>query len=417
MATSSPPAAATIPDPSVARPGRAESHWPELDALRGLAAILMIVNHAAVRTDPPSPSGLIAAAGFVGSFAPVLFFFLTGLGSGVQSARRSRGDWEVLSRAGTLLIADSFLWLQPGRLIGLDFLGFIGVSALAVHCLRRLSYGGAVAAALAGMAVMARFVIGPVVRQWTSDLPWPQPVNFLLGTQIIDGFSYPPAPWLAYPFAGYALGHLAARHRGWLNGHRLAVRLAAAALAGLSAAATYAFVARGAVLFRWGNVSLAFFVASVAAVGLSLTIVLGRADRPPARWPAPVSLDGVRSLAVVPLHFLLLGLADAAFGPAREAAEYGRNVALVVVGSLAAAALVPAAAHRVGRFPLPWGRVVRFGLGLGVAAAWVALASAGWPAAVDLLLRGASQLALGVLLASASRPPTAHRGTPLADLT
>jgi hypothetical protein len=51
--------------------------------LRGLAAGLMVANHVAVRRPYPTASGPIEVASFVGSFAPVLFFFLTGLGHGV----------------------------------------------------------------------------------------------------------------------------------------------------------------------------------------------------------------------------------------------------------------------------------------------------------------------------------------------
>ena len=68
---------------------------------------------------------------FLGSFAPVLFFFLTGLGYGVQSAagKRPRGQGYLI-KVGILLLADALMWMKPGTYVGNDFLGFIGLSML-----------------------------------------------------------------------------------------------------------------------------------------------------------------------------------------------------------------------------------------------------------------------------------------------
>lgn len=60
--------------------------WQEIDVLRDLAAILMVVNHVGYKTlDPHQLNGSLAGnLVFIGSFAPVIFFFVTGVGYGIQ---------------------------------------------------------------------------------------------------------------------------------------------------------------------------------------------------------------------------------------------------------------------------------------------------------------------------------------------
>lgn len=67
-------------------------HWIELDVMRGLAALLMVVNHLEYKTlaQPLIKNSLVGNLVFVGSFAPVLFFFVTGVGYGIQSSRKKK---------------------------------------------------------------------------------------------------------------------------------------------------------------------------------------------------------------------------------------------------------------------------------------------------------------------------------------
>src|SRR5271166_2892826 len=86
--------------------------WEELDFLRGLAACLMIANHLGFASASYDSSALVAAMTFLGGMAPVLFFLVTGLGYGVQSASgRPRSNDRALSKIMILLMADDFLWL------------------------------------------------------------------------------------------------------------------------------------------------------------------------------------------------------------------------------------------------------------------------------------------------------------------
>jgi uncharacterized membrane protein len=80
-------------------------HWKELDILRGLAAFLMIVNHAGYQTLAPTQiNGLFASSLlFIRSFAPVLFFFVTGVGYGLQSIQKKKAShWYVILNIAVL---------------------------------------------------------------------------------------------------------------------------------------------------------------------------------------------------------------------------------------------------------------------------------------------------------------------------
>ena len=69
---------------------------PELDVLRGIAAVLMILNHAGFRllSGVDASSSISGAAVFLGGFAPVVFFFATGFG--IALSTRARHDFFVI---------------------------------------------------------------------------------------------------------------------------------------------------------------------------------------------------------------------------------------------------------------------------------------------------------------------------------
>src|SRR3954468_10894469 len=125
----------TSPPQRVARPDQNVSET--IDIARGLAAVAMIVNHAGVALLDPgeSTAGPFAALLFAGGFAPAIFFFLTGYGSGLQPP--GKAEWMSLARKVALLcLADQLLIRFTGRTGGLDFFGFIAISTLVVHCIR-----------------------------------------------------------------------------------------------------------------------------------------------------------------------------------------------------------------------------------------------------------------------------------------
>ncbi len=128
-------AASDSPAPSPARAPGAR-HWSELDLLRALAGVCMVSNHAGVSwlSESAWRQGLNGAITFVGSLAPVLFFTVTGLGRGIQAAGRApKPIADTLRKTLVLFLADAAFWLSPSQHFGLDFLGFIGLSALVLE--------------------------------------------------------------------------------------------------------------------------------------------------------------------------------------------------------------------------------------------------------------------------------------------
>jgi Heparan-alpha-glucosaminide N-acetyltransferase, catalytic len=319
--------------------------WPELDLLRSLAAAMMVINHVAVRAVGTTDDWKISAFAFIGSFAPVFFFFLTGLGSGVQSVGRpaSRGHGYIL-KVLVLFAADAMLWVSPGRFVGLDFFGFIGLSMLCLEWLRRVGRSGLLAATLTALIFTARFLVGSHFTHLLAT-PGTHWLGAVLGKTGVPGVSYPLCPWLAYPFMGYTLGRLAGWRSDPASVSRPAIQALLGAVAGVTLGATVLLVAKGFVLFRWGTMSLAYFMASLTALAASLALVLGagssRALRPFLGW---FGVSGVRSFAVVPLHYALIVACENMFGEVVDFGSYAWNATVVLVLSFAGSTLIPKAA-------------------------------------------------------------------------
>ena len=114
--------------------------WQELDILRGLAALLMIVNHGGyeVLISDLATHGISGFIIFIGSSAPVLFFFIIGVGYGLQSGQKIKPNYwsDVIYKVIILILADQFFFWKRGQLIGLDFLGFIAFSTLVMAGIR-----------------------------------------------------------------------------------------------------------------------------------------------------------------------------------------------------------------------------------------------------------------------------------------
>ena len=146
--------------------GSARAFLPELDTLRGPAAALMIANHAGVRVLAPAhaSAGRSGALVFLGSFAPVVFFFATGFGIAVSSRRAERAGaawWSVLWKAALLVVADQFFFWRAGHAFGLDFFGFIALATVLVMAIAGLRRAVSVAACPASSCCC-----------WWTATPW-----------------------------------------------------------------------------------------------------------------------------------------------------------------------------------------------------------------------------------------------------
>ena len=326
----------TAPDAvaSARSPAKA-ARWDELDLLRGIAGVLMVANHVgykwlgeATLADP-----LVRALVFAGSCAPVVFFTTSGIGYGLQvGSGRPADPRGLLRKVAILLVADALLWIGIAKPVGLDFLGFIGLSMLVLDPLRRARH--ALPLALLGILAVtaARYGVGEVVKSW----PGAAGLRLALGVEAIDGISYPPLPWLAYPLTGFVLGALARDARAFVDRRFAVVVSGLLALAVVASAASMWLVHGGRQLHRWGYVSLAFYAASFVAIACTvvLALVLGRWGGALAR--RLLELRGVASLALVPWHYLVIIATATAF----DVATLGRwgyvlGTVIMVVASFA----------------------------------------------------------------------------------
>ncbi len=295
----------------------------QLDLFRGLAAILMIVNHAGYQL-----LGADAVGGgwptwlvFVGSAAPALFFFATGVGSGLAA-----GDGEpaasALRKIVLLLLADALLNWSTGTLLGLDFFGFAAVSTATLFGVRRARRPERVAGVLLALVLIARFGLAPVVH---GRIPDDSLLAFVTGNAAVHHISYPLGPWLAFPLLGFLIGRrwrqAGSSQEAWIVGITAASCLASSAL----------LAACGAPVFRWSSVSIAYFLCAVGIVAAAWLL----AERAVVALPAMAqrtSLRGPASLLIVPLHYGILGVLETLSTPPWDVAAWAPvTIALVLV--------------------------------------------------------------------------------------
>ena len=322
-----------------ATPARAASRasdgsWQELDVFRGLAALSMVANHAAIRWFPNADmwTPAIEVAFFVGGFAPVLFFFATGLGSGFQSRVGSGGGhrYGFLNKVVILFCADAFWNSIDGPRLGLDFLGFIALSMLVLEPLRGAKRPALFAAAGVVAVLSLRFVLGSNVLLQMLPEAVAGPLAVVCGSRGVRGLAYPPFPWLALPLLGFIVGRVATGHP--IRRRTLGVYASLLALLSLSAAGTSAMVSSGWPLVRYGMMSAAFFVSCFAAISLAGLASFSIARSGLELLVRATSLRGISSLAVVPIHAAFIAVVPAVAAPSTGTMQF--LLALVTVSTL-----------------------------------------------------------------------------------
>lgn len=287
---------------SAVRNGAPAYSVEQLDLLRGLAIVLMIVNHTGVGLLDPDlqQHGPLAALMFLGSFAPVVFFFTTGFGVGVGRRMVDLSAFgSTLLKAGLLVVADQFMFWRKSIPGGVDFLGFIALSSVLVTAIGMSKRPVWLCAGLIFSVLVLRFGFGPWIRT-RFDLhgvaAW-----FVGVTQVEP---YPFSPWIVYPLLGFLLARCYLTAAGSVMSFLWPWPSATAICALVLAAVLYR---AHFVFFRWGAMSIAFFVLSV---GVGYICVL-LAWMVASRWSFAtrlLSLRGIASLAVVPIHYALIEL-------------------------------------------------------------------------------------------------------------
>lgn len=286
---------------------QAPYRWPELDEFRGLAAVLMLLNHAAVTWVGVDVSSLTLFLMFLGSFAPALFFTAAGVGRGFQSFNHyDLKLCRVLAQCAVLILADAALWMSPVAWVGLDFLGFIALSILILALISSTRHPVLICLGLCSAFLMLRFALAPWLALPAGNEVFLATAHFVLGDTGVAGASYPISPWLSFPLIGFVLGRYAARRRQLIQGapgkYVAIFGLFAAVVMMISAL----FYLRGMVFFRWGTVSFAYFTLATAVVAAAIaTVLLSRRNRS-YKFSRTLSLAGNASLIFVPVHYVLV---------------------------------------------------------------------------------------------------------------
>jgi hypothetical protein len=329
----------------------------ELDVFRGLAAWLMVLNHAgfAWLSADGATSGWAGGVVFLGGFAPVLFFFATGAGMGLSAGRLKRpGGWQdLLWKAGLLVVADQLLFLRQGQAVGLDFFGFIALSMVVVSLVDAHQHPVRLAFVLAGVLLLVRYGLVPMLKSSIPDVAW---IHFVLGSNVVPNVSYPLAPWMAFPLVAYGLARL-----GWfprwpsvafagVNKRTLGIVLGGTLLLAVSLVAYL----RGGVFYRWGSMNALFFMLAVGVIAWFVLTSETLAKLSPCVADA-VALRGVAAFLVVPVHYAVIKGANVLSPAPWSNSVFALAAVAAVVLSLAVSRWL---AQGIARWPpasrMPW---------------------------------------------------------------
>ena len=130
---------------------------------------------------------------------------------------------------------------------------------------------------------------------------------------------------------------------------------------------------RGASFFRWGTVGIGFYVVSFAIIlgGIAISLALFTTSKL-ANLQEALSLKGIASLAVVPIHYILIYLVVNSGGKEVDLFKYGLIAIAVLVLSFFLSRQVESFSQKVRQFKKQ--KVVWFGLaGLFILAAIITL--------------------------------------------
>ncbi|WP_347989532.1 heparan-alpha-glucosaminide N-acetyltransferase domain-containing protein [Methylomonas sp. AM2-LC] len=297
---------------------KAQLGCDELDVLRGLAALFMIVNHAGYNLVEPElySHSIFDLVLVVSSYAPVLFFFATGVGAGIQSTYKLKNfNWyPVLYKTAVLLLADWLGFWSLGIAWGIDFLGFIAISGVVLEFIRCSK--NPIISCLVGILTFSlfRYAIGPHLDPVTENNFITNLQHWVFGNIGVQGATYPLSPWMVYPLWGYIVGFYIMHYRPIIETHKVKLIVTLICLALLPAVLSIVAERRGFSFIRWGTVGVGFYIRSFAVVLLSLAFVwIISALSSLTAIKHALSLRGTSSLAVVPIHYYIIYLVSLVF--------------------------------------------------------------------------------------------------------
>ena len=288
-------------------------YWQDLDVLRGLAALFMVFNHSGIGllSAEIHTNSIINNVLIISSYAPVIFFFTTGVGSGLQSnAKAKTFSWyPVLYKTAILILADLLFQWSVGRWWGLDFLAFIGLSGLLLEFVRNSKYP--ILISIIGIIVItaARYLLAPFIYNHSYTTSFIGLIDWFLGYKGIAGVSYHFSPWMVYPLLGYLIGRLVARYRPLIEARKVVIIFALLLLSSVPIALAIFLDQHNASFFRWGSMGIGFYVLSFAVILHCLVITQFICGISKLKMLKNLfSLAGIASLAVVPIHYYLINI-------------------------------------------------------------------------------------------------------------
>lgn len=264
-----------------------------LDQLRGIAAIFMVINHFGYIAFDQNKIEveLIKNILFITSFAPVLFFYTTGYGMGLQTNVDPGKKSKIQGKIVLLFIADFFIRSpRMENIFGLDFFGFIATSVFFVYCATKTK--NPVFAAVVMMLIIVLLRYTPV--SWFNSITHESKlIDFLSGRKSIPNISYPISPWLFFPLMGFTIAKINAMQK-----HVKLLFCVGAFFLVMSIWLQY----KEWVFFRWGTMSFAFFCASLSILLLIHTLLEINIKIP----LNIINLNGVESFFIVPIHYFFV---------------------------------------------------------------------------------------------------------------
>ncbi|HUR21427.1 MAG TPA: heparan-alpha-glucosaminide N-acetyltransferase domain-containing protein [Vicinamibacterales bacterium] len=327
------------PSPSIPRfsPKPASPRRPYIDWLRGFAVLIMIEWHVvdAWTTTESRVGPVYTTLALVGGFAAPLFLFLAGVaipfaaGSHQRKSGLAAGSLESVRAASwalqkrgwqVVLIAHlfrfhSFIWNLWGRWDSVfkpDILNILGLGMVATAwCwgrspvpFRRMAW----LLVPAGITLL----LSPEARAWS----WPTLLHVRLEAYIRpNGWGqFAVFPWVAFVFAGAAIGEWIAQPRPAEDERRFHGRLALAGAALIIAGVVAYFVPSPFLPSEFWTTSTSFFLIRTGVMTLLLSGAWLRMSRARASGWSPIVLFGQTSLFVYWLHVeLAYGLFSAAW--------------------------------------------------------------------------------------------------------
>lgn len=222
--------------------GSTNQRLTSIDALRGLAVLLMLTQHVVYWVCAHLHASMtVRAAGALGGLAAPIFVVLAGLGATLTSERHANSDYLLLGRGLMVLgFGYSLNLLTPSwfSMVSWYVLHMIGFGLMLAPTLRRAS--DTVLMVLLIAAVVATALIQNILdtpfflynpQMARTDLP-----GGMLRLALAEGY-FPVFPWIAYFMAGLLAG------RWLMRGARARIGRLAAVLLVISAALSFVYLA------------------------------------------------------------------------------------------------------------------------------------------------------------------------------